>query len=91
MTDTTHQGSSGASGQDSASDWLDPFFLRTHFDNKSILVAITGGIAVYKACTIVSRLAQAGAQVTVAMTPAATEFVSPTTFQAFSGNPVYTS
>ncbi|PCI08190.1 hypothetical protein COB72_08840 [bacterium] len=91
MTDTTQQGSSGASGQDSASDWLDPSFLRTHFNNKSILLAITGGIAVYKTCTIVSRLAQAGAQVTVAMTPAATEFVSPTTFQALSGNPVYTS
>ncbi len=91
MTDTTQQGSSGASEQNSASDWLDPSFLRTHFKNKSILVAITGGIAVYKTCTIVSRLAQAGAQVTVAMTPAATEFVSPTTFQALSGNPVYTS
>lgn len=55
------------------------------------MVCIAGGIAVYKVCTIVSRLAQAGAQVTVAMTPAATKFVTPTTFQALSGNPVYTS
>lgn len=72
-------------------DWLDPVFLRTHFENKSILIGISGGIAVYKVCTIVSRLAQAGAQVTVAMTPAATKFVNPITFQALSGNPVYTS
>ena len=71
--------------------WLDPSFLRPHFEGKSILVAITGGIAVYKVCTIVSRLAQAGAQVTVAMTPSATKFVTPLTFQALSGNPVYTS
>lgn len=91
MTDSNTQGSSDASGQGSASDWLDPSFLRTHFEGKSILVAISGGIAVYKVCTIVSRLAQAGASVTVAMTPAATKFVTATTFQALSGNPVYTS
>ncbi len=91
MDDTTQQGSGGACGQGSASDWLDPSFLRTRFEGKSILVAISGGIAVYKVCTIVSRLAQAGASVTVAMTPAATKFVTPTTFQALSGNPVYTS
>jgi phosphopantothenoylcysteine decarboxylase/phosphopantothenate--cysteine ligase len=56
-----------------------------------ILVGITGGIAAYKTCTVVSRLAQAGAQVTVAMTPSATHFVTPLTFQALSGRPVYTS
>jgi phosphopantothenoylcysteine decarboxylase/phosphopantothenate--cysteine ligase len=52
---------------------------------------VTGGIAAYKSATLVSRLAQAGAQVTVAMTPAATRFVTPLTFQALSGRPVYTS
>jgi phosphopantothenoylcysteine decarboxylase/phosphopantothenate--cysteine ligase len=56
-----------------------------------IFVGVTGGIAVYKTCTVVSRLAQAGAKVTVAMTPSATKFVTPLTFQALSGNPVYTS
>ncbi|MBZ0171414.1 MAG: phosphopantothenoylcysteine decarboxylase [Phycisphaerales bacterium] len=50
-----------------------------------------GGIAVYKTATVVSRLAQAGAEVTVAMTEAATRFVTPLTFQALSGRPVYTS
>ncbi len=74
-----------------AQDWLDPVLLRSHFEGKSIFVGISGGIAAYKVCTIVSRLAQAGAQVTVGMTSAACEFVGPTTFGALSGNPVYTS
>ena len=56
-----------------------------------IIVGVTGGIAAYKACTLVSRLAQGGAQVTVAMTEAATRFVTPLTFQALAGRPVYTS
>ncbi|MBA4028928.1 MAG: hypothetical protein C0475_07305 [Planctomyces sp.] len=56
-----------------------------------VFVGVGGGIAVYKVCTLVSRLAQAGAQVTVAMTPAATRFVTPLTFQALSARPVYTS
>ncbi len=59
--------------------------------DKRILVCVTGGIAAYKTCMIVSRLAQAGARVTVAMTEAATKFVAPVTFQALSGAPVYTS
>ncbi len=56
-----------------------------------LIVGVAGGIAAYKTCTLVSRLAQAGAQVTVAMTEAATRFVGPITFQALSGRPVYTS
>ena len=80
-----------ASSNDNAKNWLAPDALRPHVEGKSILVGISGGIAVYKVCTVVSRLAQAGAQVTVAMTPAATKFVCPITFQALSGNAVYTS
>lgn len=60
-------------------------------DGKRVIVGITGGIAVYKVATVVSRLAQAGAQVTVCMTEPATRFVTPLTFQALSANPVYTS
>ena len=56
-----------------------------------VLIGVTGGIAAYKVCTVVSRLAQAGAHVTVAMTDAAARFVTPLTFQALSGNAVYTS
>lgn len=58
---------------------------------KRIIVGVTGGIAAYKTAMLVSRLAQAGAEVTVAMTEAATKFVTPLTFQALSARPVYTS
>jgi phosphopantothenoylcysteine decarboxylase/phosphopantothenate--cysteine ligase len=59
--------------------------------NARIIVGIAGGIAAYKTAWLVSRLAQAGAAVTVAMTENATRFVTPLTFQALSGRPVYTS
>lgn len=61
------------------------------FHGARVLVGVTGGIAAYKTCTVVSRLAQAGARVTVAMTDGATRFVTPLTFQALSARPVYTS
>jgi phosphopantothenoylcysteine decarboxylase/phosphopantothenate--cysteine ligase len=56
-----------------------------------IIVGVTGGIAAYKAATLVSRLAQAGAEVTCLMTDAATRFITPLTLQALSARPVYTS
>ncbi len=61
------------------------------FEDKRVLVGVTGGIAAYKSAMLVSRLAQSGASVTVAMTPAATRFVTALTFQALSGRPVYTT
>ncbi|HVU64600.1 MAG TPA: flavoprotein [Phycisphaerales bacterium] len=61
------------------------------FNGVPILVGVTGGIAAYKTCHLVSRLAQSGAAVTVAMTQDAAKFVTPLTFQALSGRPVYTS
>ncbi|MCC6136529.1 MAG: bifunctional phosphopantothenoylcysteine decarboxylase/phosphopantothenate--cysteine ligase CoaBC [Candidatus Contendobacter sp.] len=57
---------------------------------KRILLGITGGIAAYKSADLVRRLSEAGAEVQVAMTPAATAFVGPLTFQAVSGQPVRT-
>ena len=57
---------------------------------KNILLGITGGIAAYKSAELTRRLKDAGAEVRVAMTHAATEFVTPLTFQALSGNPVHT-
>lgn len=57
--------------------------------NKRILVGVTGSIAAYKAGELVRRLREQGAEVKVIMTRAATEFVTPMTFQALSGNPVY--
>lgn len=58
--------------------------------NKNILLGVSGGIAVYKACALASKLTQQGANVKVMMTDNATNFVSPLTFQALSRNPVYT-
>ena len=57
--------------------------------NKKILVCVTGGIAVYKAVALVSKLSQAGADVKVVMTKSAMEFVTPLTFQAMSRNDVF--
>ena len=57
---------------------------------RSILVCVCGGIAAYKVCDVVSKLAQARANVTVAMTAESLHFVGATTFQALSANPVYT-
>ncbi len=56
---------------------------------REILVGVTGGIAAYKTADLVSKLVQAGNRVTVVMTPAATKFVGPTTFEALTGRPVY--
>ena len=58
---------------------------------RRILVGVTGGIAAYKTAHMVSRAAQSGAEVTVAMTDSAARFVGALTFQALSGRPVYTS
>ncbi|AOV08313.1 bifunctional phosphopantothenoylcysteine decarboxylase/phosphopantothenate--cysteine ligase CoaBC [Sporosarcina ureilytica] len=58
-------------------------------NDKKILVCVTGGIAVYKAVALVSKLSQAGANVKVIMTESAKEFVTPLTFQAMSRNDVF--
>ena len=55
---------------------------------KHILLGISGGIAAYKSCELVRLLKKQGHEVSVAMSRAATEFVSPLTFQALSGHPV---
>ncbi|WP_392456197.1 bifunctional phosphopantothenoylcysteine decarboxylase/phosphopantothenate--cysteine ligase CoaBC [Chryseomicrobium aureum] len=54
-----------------------------------ILLCVTGGIAVYKAIALVSKLTQAGADVRVIMSQSAMEFVQPLSFQAMSRNDVY--
>jgi phosphopantothenoylcysteine decarboxylase/phosphopantothenate--cysteine ligase len=57
---------------------------------KRILLGVTGGIAAYKAAELLRLLKRAGADVRVVMTDAATRFVSPVTFQALSGQTVWT-
>ncbi len=56
-----------------------------------VIVALTGGIAAYKVCTVVSRLVQAGVGVTGVMTRAARKFVGRATLQALTGRCVYSS
>ncbi len=56
----------------------------------NILLCVTGGIAAYKSCDLVSRARKAGCEIRVAMTANATRFVDPIGFQALSGQPVYT-
>ena len=59
--------------------------------NKKIVLGISGGIAAYKTPELARQLMQEGASVQVVMTEAATQFVTPVTMQALTGNPVYTS
>jgi len=58
---------------------------------RHVVVGVTGGIACYKSCLLVRRLAEAGARVDVILTEGAAEFVRPLTFEALSGRPVLTS
>lgn len=57
---------------------------------KNVVIGVTGGIAVYKTCEVVSSLRKRGADVFVVMTKNATEFVSPLTFETLSNNRVVT-
>ncbi|MQM30371.1 MAG: bifunctional phosphopantothenoylcysteine decarboxylase/phosphopantothenate--cysteine ligase CoaBC [Candidatus Accumulibacter phosphatis] len=57
---------------------------------KRIVLGVTGGIAAYKAAELLRLLIKEGASVQVVMSEAATHFVTPVTFQALSGQPVFT-
>ncbi|MBA4180476.1 MAG: bifunctional phosphopantothenoylcysteine decarboxylase/phosphopantothenate--cysteine ligase CoaBC [Anaerolinea sp.] len=55
---------------------------------RRIALGITGSIAAYKAADLASKLRQAGAEVEVVMTPAATQFITPLTLQSLTGRAV---
>lgn len=57
--------------------------------NKNIILGVTGSIAAYKAADLASKLTQNGAQVEVVLTKAATEFISPITFQSVTSQRAY--
>lgn len=63
---------------------------RSGLAGRRILLAVTGGIAAYKSLLLVRALQDAAAEVRVVMTPHATEFVAPMSFQALTGHPVRT-
>jgi phosphopantothenoylcysteine decarboxylase/phosphopantothenate--cysteine ligase len=64
--------------------------LMNSLSGKHILLGVTGGIAAYKSAELVRRLREQGALVRVAMTAAATRFITPLTLQALSGHAVHT-
>ena len=57
---------------------------------KKIVLGLTGGVACYKVADLCRSLGKLGAQVQVVMTQSATQFITPVTMQALSGNTVYT-
>ena len=60
-----------------------------HLQQRRVLLAISGGIAAYKAPELVRLLIKAGAEVRVIMSHSAGQFVTPLTLQTLSGHPVY--
>ncbi|MBY0573113.1 MAG: bifunctional phosphopantothenoylcysteine decarboxylase/phosphopantothenate--cysteine ligase CoaBC [Undibacterium sp.] len=64
--------------------------MNSRLSGKKILLGLTGGIACYKAADLCRSLVKLGAQVQVVMTANATQFITPMTMQALSGNPVFT-
>jgi len=59
-----------------------------NFQNRTVVLCVGGGIAAYKACEVARLVVKGRGTVRVAMTPAATRFVQPLSFQALSGAPV---
>src|SRR6476620_11860414 len=59
-------------------------------ERKRIIVGVSGGIAAYKACTVVRQLTEAGHSVRAVPTESALRFVGAATFEALSGFPVHT-
>ncbi|CAN5450867.1 bifunctional phosphopantothenoylcysteine decarboxylase/phosphopantothenate--cysteine ligase CoaBC [soil metagenome] len=57
---------------------------------KRVIVGVAGGIAAYKACSVIRQLTEAGHQVRVIPTESALQFVGAATFEALSGQPVHT-
>jgi phosphopantothenoylcysteine decarboxylase/phosphopantothenate--cysteine ligase len=57
--------------------------------SSKILIGVTGGIAAYKTCSLVTSLLREGADIEIVMTDAAKKFVTPLTFQSILNKPVY--
>ena len=58
--------------------------MTTPFAGKSVVLAVTGSIAAFKAADLASKLVQGGARVDVVLTPAGAEFVPPLTFRGLT-------
>jgi phosphopantothenoylcysteine decarboxylase / phosphopantothenate---cysteine ligase len=64
--------------------------MKTPFQDKRIVLGVTGSIACYKAADLASKMAQAGALVDVILTPGALQFITPLTFQSVTGRKAFT-
>jgi phosphopantothenoylcysteine decarboxylase / phosphopantothenate---cysteine ligase len=64
--------------------------METPFQNKRIILGVTGSIACYKAADLASKLTQAGALVDVILTEGARQFLTPLTFQSVTGRRAFT-
>lgn len=64
--------------------------MRSPLYGRTLLLGVTGSIAAFKAAALASQLAQAGARVITLLTPSATRFITPLTFQSLTGHPAYT-
>lgn len=64
---------------------------KTSYSESKVLLGISGGIAAYKAADLASKLTGGGATVRTIMTEAACRLVGPSTLEAVTGQPVYTS
>lgn len=63
--------------------------MTTPFDNRSVILGVTGSIAAYKSADLASKLAQSGAQVDVILTQAAMHFITPLSFQSVTARPAF--
>ncbi len=64
--------------------------MKSPFENKNVVLGVTGSIACYKAVDLCSKLVQAGAAVDVVLSPAAIRFINPITFGSITHRPVTT-
>ncbi|MEN6522717.1 MAG: flavoprotein, partial [Anaerolineaceae bacterium] len=64
--------------------------MKNPIEGKTILLGVTGSIAIYKAADLASKLTQAGAKVDVVLTEKALHFMNPLTFQSVTGRKAYT-
>ena len=64
---------------------------KANLKNVNVLLGVTGGVAVYKAVDLASKLASSGAAIRTIMTENACKFVTPKSFEAVTNSPVYTS
>jgi phosphopantothenoylcysteine decarboxylase / phosphopantothenate---cysteine ligase len=64
--------------------------MKNPFQDKHIVLGVTGSIACYKAADLASKMTQAGALVDVILTPGALQFITPLTFQSVTGRKAFT-